>query len=70
MSPIDGAVPSLPYVDQLLVDGRVCDRAFAVIQGAETEDSVRVKTSDLVKLTRALLVDLCHDVGPAAAFRH
>ena len=46
---------------RLLVDGRVCDRAFAVIQGAETEESVRVKNRDLVKLTGALLVDLCHD---------
>ena len=58
------------YVDRLLVDGRVCDRATAVIEGDRGKDSLRVRTRDLAGLPGASLVDLCHDAGPAAAFRH
>ena len=67
---VAGARAGGRYLDRVLVDGRVCDRATAVIEGDPGEDSLRVRTRDLAGLTGASLVDLCHDAGPAAAFRH
>ena len=59
-----------PYAGQLLIDGRICDTHSVVIETDADRQALRVRPADLVARTDALLGDLCHDTGAAAAFRH
>jgi Ala-tRNA(Pro) deacylase len=58
-----GAVPPFPGSsgDVVLVDGRLDKSPYVVTTAGTHEESVRVKTTDLVALTDGMLVDLCED---------
>jgi Ala-tRNA(Pro) deacylase len=57
-----GAVP--PFggrKDQVLVDERLAGRDSVVVEAGSHETSVRLKASDLVRLTRAQVADICKE---------
>jgi Cys-tRNA(Pro) deacylase len=57
-----GAVP--PFggrEDQVLVDERLAGRDWVVVEAGSHERSVRLKASDLVRLTRAQVADICKE---------
>jgi Ala-tRNA(Pro) deacylase len=58
-----GAVPPLTGGDgdQVFVDRRLCENEWVVLEAGTHEQSLRLRTSDLVKLTDARLVDLSQD---------
>lgn len=58
-----GAVPPLTGGDgdRVLVDRRVCENESVVLEAGTHDQSLRLRTSDLVELTGARLVDLAHD---------
>ena len=57
-----GAVP--PFggrEDRVLVDRRIAARDSIVVEAGSHERSVRLKTTDLVRLTRAQVADICRE---------
>jgi prolyl-tRNA editing enzyme YbaK/EbsC (Cys-tRNA(Pro) deacylase) len=61
-----GAVP--PFggrEDQVLVDERIAGRDSVVVEAGSHEKSVRLKASDLVRLTSAQVADICRKEQPA-----
>jgi prolyl-tRNA editing enzyme YbaK/EbsC (Cys-tRNA(Pro) deacylase) len=57
-----GAVP--PFggrEDQVLVDERLARRDSVVVEAGSHERSVRLKASDLVRLTKAQVADICKE---------
>ena len=57
-----GAVP--PFggsSDRVLVDSRLAERESVVLEAGSHEQSVRIRTADLLELTRAEVVDLARD---------
>jgi Cys-tRNA(Pro) deacylase len=58
-----GAVPPLggKSKDRVLVDTRVAERDSVVIEAGSHDESVRLKTADLVRLTEAQVADICRD---------
>jgi len=56
-----GAVPPLGGGgdDRVLVDRRVAERDSVVLEAGSHEESLRMKTADLVRLTDAQVVDIC-----------
>jgi Ala-tRNA(Pro) deacylase len=58
-----GAVPPLPGGDgdRVLVDRRLCENEWVVLEAGTHEQSLRLRTSDLVALSDAQLVDLSQD---------
>lgn len=57
-----GAVP--PFggsSDRVLVDSRLAERDNVVLEAGSHEQSVRIRTADLVELTRAQVIDLAED---------
>ena len=58
-----GAVPPLTGGDgdRVLVDRRLCENEWVVLEAGTHEQSLRLRTSDLVELTDARLVDLSQD---------
>jgi Ala-tRNA(Pro) deacylase len=57
-----GAVP--PFGgggDRVLVDSRLADRERVVLEAGSHEQSVRIRTADLLELTRAEVADLAQD---------
>lgn len=57
-----GAVP--PFggsSDRVLVDSRLAEREQVVLEAGTHEQSVRIRTADLLVLTRAEVVDLAQD---------
>jgi Ala-tRNA(Pro) deacylase len=57
-----GAVP--PFggsSDRVLVDSRLAERESVVLEAGSHEQSVRIQTADLLKLTQAEVVDLAQD---------
>jgi Ala-tRNA(Pro) deacylase len=58
-----GAVPPLGGAsrDQVLVDLRVGERDSVVVEAGSHDESVRLRTDDLVRLTEARVVDICAD---------
>ena len=57
-----GAVP--PFggsYDRVLVDSRLADRESVVLEAGSHEQSVRIKTADLLALTRAEVADLAQN---------
>jgi Ala-tRNA(Pro) deacylase len=58
-----GAVPPLTGGggDRVLVDRRLCDNEWVVLEAGTHEQSLRLRTSDLVELSSAQLVDLSQD---------
>jgi Ala-tRNA(Pro) deacylase len=58
-----GAVPPLTGGDgdRVLVDQQLSENEWVVLEAGTHEQSLRLRTSDLVELTRARLVDLSQD---------
>jgi Ala-tRNA(Pro) deacylase len=58
-----GAVPPLTGGDgdRVLVDRRLCENEWVVLEAGTHEQSLRLRTSDLVALSDAQLVDLSQD---------
>jgi len=56
-----GAVPPFVHGDRVLVDTRVCENVSVLLDAGTHEQSLRVKTRDLVSLSSALLADICKD---------
>jgi len=57
-----GAVPPFGGPrDVVLLDGRLCSQESVIIEAGTHDESVRMRTKDLVRLTEAMLGDLCHD---------
>ena len=58
-----GAVPPVggPGGDRVAVDSRLARRETIVIEGASHEESLRVRTEELLVLAHAAIGDLCHD---------
>ncbi len=58
-----GAVPPLGGAsrDQVVVDLRVGERDSVVVEAGSHDESVRLRTDDLVRLTEARVVDICTD---------
>lgn len=58
-----GAVPPLTGGggDRVLVDRRVCEREWVVLEAGTHEHSLRLRASDLVELSDARVVDLSKD---------
>jgi Ala-tRNA(Pro) deacylase len=57
-----GAVP--PFggsSDRVLVDSRLAERESVVLEAGSHEQSVRLRTADLLELARAEVVDLAQD---------
>jgi Ala-tRNA(Pro) deacylase len=58
-----GAVP--PFggsgEDRVLVDARLAERERVVLEAGSHEQSVRIRTADLLELSRAQVVDLAQD---------
>ncbi len=58
-----GAVPPFGGAagDRVLVDPRVAEQRSVVLEAGSHEQSVRLGTADLLKLTRAEIVDICKE---------
>jgi Ala-tRNA(Pro) deacylase len=58
-----GAVPPFggSVEDRVLVDTRLAERERVVLEAGSHEQSVRIRTTDLLALTRAQVVDLAED---------
>ena len=58
-----GAVPPFggPEGDRVIVDRRVAELESVVLEAGSHDESVRLKTSDLVGLTKADVADICQD---------
>ena len=55
-----GAVPPTPvHGDRILVDLRVCENEYVVLEAGTHEQSLRIKSADLIALNHALVADLC-----------
>jgi Ala-tRNA(Pro) deacylase len=57
-----GAVPPTgAHGDRVLVDRKLSEHEYAVLEAGTHEQSIRIKTADLIALSHALVVDLCAD---------
>jgi prolyl-tRNA editing enzyme YbaK/EbsC (Cys-tRNA(Pro) deacylase) len=58
-----GAVPPFGGArrDRVIVDRRVTDRESVVVEAGSHEQSLRIGTDDLVRVTDAEVVDICED---------
>jgi Ala-tRNA(Pro) deacylase len=58
-----GAVPPLggPQSDPVIVDRRLAEREWLVFEAGSHDDSIRVRTTDFLRITNARTADLCHD---------
>jgi Ala-tRNA(Pro) deacylase len=58
-----GAVPPLggSHTDPVIVDRRLARREWIVFEAGSHDDSVRVRTDDVMRLTSARTADLCQD---------
>jgi Ala-tRNA(Pro) deacylase len=58
-----GAVPPLggKSKDRVLVDTRLAERDSIVIEAGSHDESVRITTADLIRLTEAQVADICRD---------
>ena len=58
-----GAVPPLggTHADPVIVDRRLAGREWLVFEAGSHDDSVRIRTDDLLRLTSAQTADLCQD---------
>jgi Cys-tRNA(Pro) deacylase len=58
-----GAVPPLggKSKDRVLVDTKLAGRDSVVIEAGSHDESVRLKTADLIRLTEAQVADICRE---------
>ncbi|HEY7537315.1 MAG TPA: YbaK/EbsC family protein [Gaiellaceae bacterium] len=58
-----GAVPPFggPGADRTILDRRLAARGSVVVEAGSHTESVRIKTDDLLSLTRAEVADICED---------
>jgi prolyl-tRNA editing enzyme YbaK/EbsC (Cys-tRNA(Pro) deacylase) len=64
-----GAVPPIggPAGDRVVVDGALLDEDYVVLEAGSHEESIRVRSHDLVSITNALVADV--SVGLVAGGR-
>ena len=61
-----GAVPPLfPGSDRVLVDWRVCGNDHVLLDAGTHDQSIRIRTADLLELADACLVDICEEGPPS-----
>jgi Ala-tRNA(Pro) deacylase len=58
-----GAVPPFggPRDDEVIVDRRVAERESVVVEAGTHDESIRIRTSDLLGVTKAQVADICED---------
>jgi Ala-tRNA(Pro) deacylase len=58
-----GAVPPLGggHDDSVVVDRRLADGASVVLEAGSHEESIRLTTADLLRVTKAQVADICQD---------
>jgi Ala-tRNA(Pro) deacylase len=58
-----GAVPPLggAHGDRVIVDRRLADRDTVVLEAGTHDESIRLPTQELLRLTRAQVADICAD---------
>lgn len=58
-----GAVPPIggAHPDPVILDQKLAGREWLVFEAGSHDDSVRVRTEDLIRLTSAQTADLCQD---------
>jgi Ala-tRNA(Pro) deacylase len=58
-----GAVPPLGggRHDRVLIDSRLAERESVVVEAGSHDESIRIPTADLVRLTEADVADLCRE---------
>ena len=58
-----GAVPPVggSRTDPVVVDTRLAEREWLVFEAGSHDDSVRVRTADLIRIANARTADICHD---------
>jgi Ala-tRNA(Pro) deacylase len=58
-----GAVPPFggPAGDRVVVDTHIADRAWVIVEDGTHDRSVRLKTGDLLRATRATVGEICCD---------
>lgn len=58
-----GAVPPLggPAGDRVVIDRRIADRDTVVLEAGVHDQSVRLRTQDLVRAAEAMAADVCSD---------
>jgi Ala-tRNA(Pro) deacylase len=54
-----GAVPPLGGADPVLVDRRLCETEWVLLEAGTHEQSLRLRTADLLTLADAQVADLC-----------
>lgn len=60
-----GAVPPLggKSKDRVLVDTKLAERDSIVIEAGSHDESVRLRTADLIRVTEAQVADICREDG-------
>ncbi len=63
-----GAVPPLggARAERVLVDRRLAERESVVVEAGSHEQSIRVRTADLLRLIEAEVADICEEERPEA----
>ena len=58
-----GAVPPLggSHADPVILDRRLAEREWLVFEAGSHDDSVRIRTEEVIRLTSAQTADLCQD---------
>jgi prolyl-tRNA editing enzyme YbaK/EbsC (Cys-tRNA(Pro) deacylase) len=54
-----GAVPPLGGADPVIVDRRLCEQESVVLEAGTHQQSLRLRTADLLTLADAQVADLC-----------
>jgi Ala-tRNA(Pro) deacylase len=55
-----GAVPPTgAHGERVLIDPRVCENEYTVLEAGTHEQSLRIKTADLITMNHALVEDIC-----------
>jgi Ala-tRNA(Pro) deacylase len=58
-----GAVPPIggSHADGVVVDSRIADRASVVLEAGSHDESIRIATADLIRVSEAEVADVCAD---------
>jgi Ala-tRNA(Pro) deacylase len=66
-----GAVPPIgAHGDRVLIDLRLCENEFVLVEAGTHEESLRLETADLITLSSALVADLCRDASGTDEVEH
>jgi Ala-tRNA(Pro) deacylase len=58
-----GAVPPIggAHADRVVVDRRIADLESIVLEAGSHDESIRIRTEDLIRITSAEIADICSD---------